>query len=163
VAAWLNKNVRAIQTNEKTIQLFLLFFAPTRLLEKLVAEELKNSSPEKEGHIRDREKGRIEKIRKSLYKSFVVILAIGIVSYICGYILNTFTTVTGTMVLSIRVVSTLLIAWAVFSKLTKEIESWGGRSIPEQVNSYSFRFFYFIGVAGVVCSLYLKPVVAIVP
>ena len=135
-----------------------MFLWPSGCIDNITQECLEQEKEEKEQHIRDREKGRIDRLRNSYLRSFVKIIFIAFCGYVAAYLINTYYPVTQEFITGMRVVASLLIAWAVFSKLSKEIESWGGDSIPEQLNALVFKINYFLGISMVICTLYLVSV-----
>ena len=86
------------------------------------------------------------------------IVGIALASSVSGVLINFHAPFTHEEILGLRVASSLIIAWAVLAKLGKEIESIAGTSMPEQLNSLLFKILYFIGVSGIITSIYLKPV-----
>jgi hypothetical protein len=86
------------------------------------------------------------------------IVGIALASSVSGVLINLRAPFTHEEILGLRVASSLIIARAVLAKLGKEIESIAGASMPEQLNSLLFEILYYIGVSGIITSIYLKPV-----
>lgn len=141
----------------KMLLLTKLYLSPRRCLEDIVQECLTVEKPEREEHIREREWERIVEIRKSGLTSLGFVSAIGLCGSISGVLIDKLFSVNERWILLLRIFASLIVAWAVLSKLGKEIESWGGASLPEQLNSLSFRIAYFIGVSLLICTLFLNP------
>ena len=134
-----------------------LYLSPKRCLDAIVRECLLVEGPDKEEHVRQREWGRIVKIRKAGFASLRFVSAIGLCGCAGGVLMDKLFLVDEQDILILRIFASLIIAWAVFSKLGKEIESWEGKSLPEQLNSLSFRVTYFIGTSLLIGTLFLKP------
>ena len=111
-------------------------------------EEIKN--------VKEQESKRIKSIRKSHFKSFILVSMVSISGFALALAINNYCPLQLFTIRVFRLISIIIIAWAVLSKLTKEIESWGGKSLPEQVNNFSFRFFYALGIFLAVTSLFLE-------
>lgn len=134
-----------------------LYLSPRRCLEDIVRECLLVERPDREEHIRQREWERIVEIRKAGFSSLRFVAAIGLCGCACGVLMGKLFLVSELDILILRIFASLIIAWAVFSKLGKEIESWEGKSLPEQLNSLSFRVTYFIGTSLLIGTLFLEP------
>ena len=106
--------------------------------------------------VKEQESKRIKSIRKSHFKSFALVSIVSISGFALALAINNYYPLQLFTIRVFRLVSMIIIAWAVLSKLTKEIESWGGKSLPEQVNNFSFRFFYALGIFLAVTSLFLE-------
>ena len=124
-------------------------------LKDIVQKCLEVEAPDREQHIRTRERARLVEIRRSWWNSLCFVFAIGLCGSVIGVLIDKLFSVNELCVLIFRIFASLIIAWAVFSKLGKEIESWGGNSLPEQLNILSFRIAYFIGVSLFICTLFL--------
>ncbi len=141
----------------KLLWLILFMYpAPKKCLENIVQETLKTEKPEREDHIREREWSRLVEIRKSAGKSLKLIVVAFVAGYLASLLLDIFFIISELWVRNLRILASLIIAWAVLSKLTKEIESWGGKSLPEQLQALLFRIMYCIGVSIIICTLFLK-------
>ena len=135
---------------------------PKACLESVVDESLKSENSDGEQHIREREEARINELRKAYLKSAFTIFNIFIFGYLTAHLINYFYEVNSQFVTTLRVAASLLIAWAVLSKLGKEIESWDGTTIPEQINALVFKASYFLGVSLVICTLFLEPIPSVI-
>ncbi len=142
---------------KKLLYLFQLFFLPRRLLNSVTRDGIKDR-PDKKTHILNLEGNRITQLRLSFWNTTKIIVGIAVVSGVSGFLINSHSPFTNGGILGLRVASSLTIAWAVLAKLGKEIESIGGTSMPEQLNSFLFKILYFIGVSGIITSIYLKSV-----
>ena len=139
----------------KLLLLAKLYLSPKRCLDDIVQECLTVEKPDREEHIREREWERIVEIRKSGLASLGFVSAIGLCGVISGVLIKELFCINELVVLILRIFASLIVAWAVLSKPGKEIESWGGKSLPEQLNNLSFRIAYFIGVSLFICTLFL--------
>ena len=139
----------------KLLLLAKLYLSPKRCLDDIVQECLAVENSDREEHIRNREWKRIVEIRKSGLASLGFVSAIGLCGSISGVLIKELVCVNEPWVLILRFFASLIVAWAVLSKRGKEIESWEGKSLPEQLNNLSFRIAYFIGVSLFVCTLFL--------
>lgn len=83
----------------------------------------------------------------------IIIIVLGIVS--AKYI-NQNWSVTDSCITNIRLVSTGLIAWAVFGRLYN-LESWKGKTPAERIKKSWFVITYGTGFYGVILSLQLFP------
>ena len=106
-----------------------LYLCPKRCLDAIVRECLlverpDIERPDREEHVRQREWGRIVEIRKAGFASLRFVSAIGLCGCAGGVLIDKLFTVDELDILILRIFASLIIAWAVFSKLGKEIESW---------------------------------------
>ena len=126
-------------------------------LEDIVQKCLEVEAPDREQHIRTRERARLVEIRRSWWNSLGFVSAIGLCGIISGLLIDKLFFVNELSVLILRILASLIVAWAVLSKPGKKIESWGGKSLPEQLDNLSFRIPYFIGASLFICTLFLSP------
>jgi len=126
------------------------------VVKQAVKDENKPDGEERWDHVREREGHSIDLLRKSIDHSIIYTLSIVLVGVIFVILFKKYISVDETTIRTIRVTSILVIAWSVIFRLGYIGGSWGGNSIPEQMKTYVFKFFYFIGVVGIVVSMYLK-------
>lgn len=142
--------------------IFLLFFWPSRLIQKTVEDYHEMKTPEaiEEEQRKNKEipqsKRSIDGIRKALFWSFILVLfsvtaalAVGKVYYLCGGVRHLFFE----EILQYSGIGILL--WATLGKVGWDIQTIDGNTIPELVNEWVFRFLYVIGSFMLVLSVSL--------
>ena len=127
-------------------KVILLFFWPSKLA-SLAASH---------GQESDTASGAINRIRASYLRAIITIILLSLISIGCAYIINQIGGLSIETVTLLRFLCSAFIALAVLAKLSWEIQTWDGDTIPEQVNSYIFQFFYKVGVIGMLCSLLIN-------
>lgn len=127
-------------------KVFLLFFYPSKLA-TLASEQ---------GQDIDAALNSINKIRGSYLRAAATIILLSLIAIGCAYIANQIDGLTSVNLIYLRFTCSAFIALAVLAKLSWEIQTWKGATVPEQVNSYIFQFFYIIGVVGMLSSLLIN-------
>jgi hypothetical protein len=126
--------------------LLLLFFWPSKLA----------SLAKGKGNTEEHAKEAIDKIRRSYFNAILTIALLAVLSVLLAYLVNSIGGISQGNLVSLRFASSVFIAVAVLAKLSWEIQTFGGKSIQEDANSYAFQFFYKIGVVGALASLLIN-------
>lgn len=135
--------------------LFLIYIRPSAFVNICVAKSGKETTEDKE-NVRNNDSDRTRKIRKSHFKNFVLITVLSGSGFLVADAINTYCTLELFSIRVFRLVSIIIVAWTVLSKLTWEIQSWSGESLPEKVNSFAFKFFYGVGIFMAVVAIFLE-------
>lgn len=96
-----------------------------------------------------------KKILKRIIVSFLLIVGVISIGFISGEWINKNHSLSDMEIIWFRVSSFGLIGWGVLSRLGWEIQSYGGKTIPEVLNRVWFYVVYFIGLYLGVVSLFL--------
>ena len=139
--------------------LFKLFFAPNSLKEDIIKQAvIDENKPKGEGrweHVRNREAGRLDQLGASIKHSLIFILSIAATSLTLVFLITLFADTDETTIRIIRAVSITIVAWAVIFRLGYINPSWSNNSLPEQLQTFVFKFFYFAGVTGIIVSIFI--------
>jgi len=145
---------------QKFIWLLQLFFAPNAakksITNQAILDENKPKGEERWEHVRNREGNRIDQLRAAIGHSLLYTICIILIGVILVVLLDNYVSIDAITVRTIRVTSIILIAWAVIFRLGYVNDSWSKNTIPEQMQTFVFKFFYFIGVLGITISMYLN-------
>jgi len=141
---------------KKLWYLLLIYFRPSAFVNACVKRRGYEEKEEIE-NVKEQESKRTKEIRKSHVKSFLTVLVVSLLGFFLAEYVNSCFAFSLFQIRVFRLISVVVVAWAVLSKLSWEIQSWGGESLPEQVNNYSFRLFYSLGIFMAVVSLFLEP------
>jgi hypothetical protein len=146
----------------RTKAIFLLFFWPSRLIQKTEDYYKKINTPEaiaekqRKNNEIPQSKRSIYSIRKALFWSFVLVmlsvisaLIVGKIYYLCGGVRHQFLE----EILQYSGIGILL--WATLGKVGWDIQTMDGDTIPELVNEWVFRFQYVVGSFILVLSVSL--------
>lgn len=140
-------------------RLLQLLFLPKRLKEDIVKQAVKDESKPKDeerwDHIRGREGDRLDQIRSSINSSILYAISIVVISISVVFVISYLTELERHTVQYIRTTSIIIVAWAVIFRLGYINSSWSKNSLPEQLQTFVFKFFYFIGVVGIIVSIYI--------
>jgi hypothetical protein len=128
------------------IKALLLFFCPSKLILIAVSNGQDESNASES----------VQKIRSSYFKAIATITFLCIISVVVAYIINQIGGLKFVQLTAMRFFCFALIALAVLAKLSWEIQTWKGQTIPEEVNSFLFKLFYKVGVIGTLASLLIK-------
>jgi len=128
------------------INALLLFFWPS----KLISIAIKN------GQDKSSASESVLKIRSSYFKAIATISFLCIIAVVVAYIINYIGGLGAVQLTAMRFFCSALIALAVLAKLSWEIQTWKGQTVPEEVNSFLFKLFYKAGVIGMLSSLLIK-------
>lgn len=129
------------------IKALLLFLRPKKLADLAAAQ----------GQDRDQALEAIKKIRGSYARAIATILLLCLAAVGLAYSANQLGGLSSNHIIVVRFVCSAFIALAVLAKLSWEIETWKGETVPEVVNTYLFKLFYQVGVIGMLASLLIKP------
>lgn len=141
---------------KKLWYLFLMYVWPRRFINACISKSGHTNEDQIE-NVKQNDTSRIKKIRKSHAIYFLLVTFLSILGFLVALTINTFCPFELFFIRVFRLISIIVIAWAVLSKLTWEIQSWKGESLPEQVNSFSFKFFYSLGIFMAVIAIFLVP------
>ena len=125
------------------IKALLLFLWPAKLAE-LAADQ---------GQDRDQAFEAIREIRRSYARAIATIFLLCLAAFGVAYLVNQLGGLDDGHLVIIRFVCSALIALAVLAKLSWEIQTWEGKTVPEAVNTYLFKLFYQVGVIGMLASI----------
>lgn len=103
----------------------------------------------------DNAKDAILQIRKEFFNSFIWMFVLTLISLSSAY-LCTQMQLSEFYLTIINIFSVFVIATSVFSKLGFSIQTWKGKTIPEQVNTFLFKVSYSLGVIGIFTTLSVK-------
>lgn len=129
------------------IKAFLLFLWPSKLADLAAAK----------GQERDQALDAIRKIRGSYARAIATILLLCLAAVGVAYLANQLGGLSAKHIIIVRFTCSAFIALAVLAKLSWEIQTWKGKTVPEAVNTYLFKLFYQVGVIGMLASILMKP------
>ena len=109
------------------------------------AESDKTYEQKRRDELKDQISKNTAKLRNSIYQGFVTVLSVLICSFLFAFIMVRFVSITGKYLLLIQVFSGFLILWALIAKLGWNIQTIGGNTLPEQINTFWFIFLNVIG------------------
>lgn len=142
---------------QKLWLLFLLICVPERFIAVAAQEDLSAGRSKKLEDSEKLSRERTRKIRTKQRNALFHIVWLGLAGYLLASILNSYISLTPGQVLVSRVAAVSIIAWAALARLGWEIQSMGGTTVAEQIHTFSFRFFYSLGVFFTVAALFLEP------
>lgn len=125
------------------IKAILLFLWPAKLAEIAALQ----------GQDRDQAFEAICKIRGSYARAIATILLLCLAAIGVAYSVNQLGGLSSGHLVIIRFACSALIALAVLAKLSWEIQTWKGETVPEAVNTYLFKLFYQVGLIGMLASI----------
>jgi hypothetical protein len=140
---------------KKLWHLILIYFWPPAFL-RVCVKHRGYETEEEINNVKEQESKRIKNIRKAQFTSFALVIIVSLSGFALASYINIYYPLQLFTIRVFRLISIIIIAWAVFSKLSKEIESIGGKSLPEQINNFSFRLFYVLGVFLAITSIFLE-------
>ena len=110
-----------------------LFFSPNRLCDEAYrTDSITNEDVKKQ------QKERVFRIRNEIFKSFVVVLAVSFLAKLSSLLFWVSPAI-------LIVISVFILLWATLGLLSWEIQSWGGKSLPERINIVWYKALYIIG------------------
>ena len=130
---------------------FLLVFWPERFAEQ---ESDDNARLAASGRSEQTEP-RYVTVRRGLGHSFLWVCASGIVGFILGLLLGCLVGWTPSIVAWLQIGGAGILLWGILFVRGWEIQSFGGKTLSEQVNEWIYRFLQTIGTVIVVVSLSL--------
>lgn len=89
--------------------------------------------------------------------SFLFISILGILGFLTASNLSNKYSLSPSEITHFRVISLAIFAWAVLSKVGWGIQTWSGKTLPEQIDKYWFYVLYIIGFYLGITSIYLQP------
>ena len=142
---------------------FILIFSPgdfTKMtVKKVLEEELKSNTAfkerfEKNDDFRKSELLRYEtqfskstnKLRGEIWHSFAVVILIVVLSLLAALFFKRWFPLKPAFIQILQIISAFVILWGLLGQLGWSIQTIGGTSLPEQVNSYWFRILNSIGI-----------------
>ena len=129
----------------------LEFETNTQLCEKFPDRRL---SPDRLQVFRDTALERTRKIRQALFVSILVTIATIAVGWLIGLTLRKAFGPAPSFLLSVlQIMGAGTILGATLAEIGRQIESWGGKTLPEKVNLWLFRALYVLGTFVFVLSL----------
>ncbi|ABK99595.1 hypothetical protein [Pelobacter propionicus] len=94
----------------------------------------------------DDAKQRAEALRRSLLHAAMVVLVTALLGLVTGLLLQRQVGMLATFASNIlQAVAVGIILWATLWQLTRDLQSFGGNSLPERVHSWIFNALYIIG------------------
>lgn len=97
---------------------------------------------------------RTRKIRRALFGSILVTIATIVVGWLIGLMLLKVFGPAPTFLISVlQMAGAGTILGATLAEIGRQIESWGGKTLPEKVNLWLFRALYVLGTFVFVLSL----------
>lgn len=110
--------------------------------------------PERQKVITDGAWDQTRKIRRSFGRGFKWVIVALVLGWVSGGILNgTVGPVSSFVIIALQVLAAGILLGATLSLAGREIESWGGQTLPEQVDDLLYRILYTIGTYLLVLSL----------
>ena len=160
--------------------IFLILLCPTKFVrlsvEHDVAAEFETNQqllatypnrqlpPDRVRHFEDNALDRTKKIRNAFFAALLSTTAAILFGYVSGYCVGLVTRKASPWVLSgLQIAAAGIILSATLSLLGWEIQSWKGRSFPEQVNRWLFRAQYWLGTFLFVFSIGLADALQTAP
>lgn len=129
------------------IKAFLLFLWPSKLVEMAASE----------GQDKDQAAAAIREIRFSYTRAIATIFLICVAAIGLAHLINQLGGLSAEKLIVVRFICSALIALAVLAKLSWEIQTYKGETIPEAVNTYLFKLFYQVGLIGMLASILVTP------
>ncbi len=126
----------------------LLVFNPSELVQKSVSDAIEKNKKDTDASksLEDRFEERINKLRTNFLKSFEIIFVLFVLSLVFACIFVAFYPLSDRWLNSLQIISAFLILFALLSYLGWSIQTWGGDSLPEQLDSYLFRMFNSVAI-----------------
>lgn len=141
--------------------LALFFFRPKRFVELAVEHDvawiLSTESDIRERYLRGEYKPKTDEqrayaeqrssgLRRSLFHSAFVVLGAAVVGLLAGIIARHLLGSLGGFASNLlQVLAVGIILWATLWQLTRELQSFGGKSLPERVHGWIFNSLYTVG------------------
>ena len=142
--------------------IFFLFFCPSRFVEMAVKHDITlefetnkqlrekypdhRLPPERQRDFIDRARRRTKTIRRSFGKGFLNVIVALVLGWISGLTFHKmFGPVSPTVILVLQVLAAGVLLGATLSLAGKQIESWGGQTLPEKVDDLLYRILYITG------------------
>ena len=96
--------------------------------------------------------------QKAIRNSFILIFSLAVFGYIMAQLINTLEFCTSMHIVILRVISVSIVAWALMSKLSNNVDTMWGGSLLEKTNDAFFKLFYLVGFTLAISSMFLVPV-----
>jgi len=121
-----------------------LLIAPGAFVRRAVEQDCQNAN---ERHNYEAEcEGRVAQKRKGVLKSFAGTLGVCVIAALTAKFLNLFFAFGEVWIMSLRILSIAVIAWAVLSRLGYDVETWNGETLLEKTSLSMFKLFYLSGL-----------------
>ena len=130
-----------------------LLFSPSAFIRRAVDQDCTNAD-QRQAYEAECQ-GRVAKKRKGVLISLVMTLGVCITAVLTAKFLNLLIHLGEQWITSLRILSGVIIAWSVLSRLGYDVETFRGETILEQTSLSMFKLFYLIGLYLVVVSLFL--------
>lgn len=113
----------------------------------------------KENHLKKDKYKSIKAIRKNLFKSFIIVISILIISFFFVHLLNIYIT-NSNLKLKIKfwlqLISAFILLWSTYAKLVSpEIMTFSMSTLPEKINNTIFNILYLTGTLLLIVSIIL--------
>jgi hypothetical protein len=110
------------------------------------ASYVRGESKPNEAEMRSNAAHRTAGLRRSLLSSGLVVACSAIIAVVVGFLLRkNFGALSNFMSNFIQAVAVGVILWATLWQLTRDLQSFGGNSLPERVHSWVFSCLYTLG------------------
>ena len=130
-----------------------LLFSPGAFIRRAVDHDCKNADQREDYEAECQ--GRVAKKRKGVLISLAITLGVCITAVLTAKLLNLFIHVGEQWITILRILSGVIIAWSVLSRLGYDVETYKGETLLEQSSLFMFKLFYLLALYLVVVSLFL--------
>ena len=130
-----------------------LLFSPSVFIRRAVDQDCTNAD-QRQAYEAECQ-GRVAKKRKGVLISLAITLGVCITAVLTAKFLNLFIQFGEQWITSLRILSGVIIAWSVLSRLGYDVDTWKGETVLEQTSQFMFKFFYLIALYLVVVSFFL--------